>query len=110
MNADMAELSLQVDDWIDKYICKPADLTVVDFYLEYLNTNNFKFYINLVRKVESVKLRDKKFIVNWFYEDGDEDIIEKGEAMSSSLDIPFNFILISDYRYIDTSPSPAPDI
>jgi len=39
-----------------------------------------------------VHLKHKKFIINWFYEEGDEDILERGEYFSSILNIPFNFI------------------
>ena len=39
---------------------------------------------------------DKKYIINWYYEEGDEDILEKGEYISSVLNIPFNYIMIGD--------------
>jgi hypothetical protein len=39
---------------------------------------------------------NKKYSINWYYEEGDEDILEKGEDISSALNIPFNFIMISD--------------
>jgi hypothetical protein len=42
-----------------------------------------------------VTLKNKKFVVNWYYEEGDEDILERGEYFSSVLDIPFNFFMIS---------------
>jgi hypothetical protein len=96
MIGNIIEFSRQIDDWIDKYLIDPADLTCVDFYLEYLNTNNLKFYISLLKKIETVKLKNKKLMINWYYEEGDEDIIEKGEYISSVLDIPYNFIMLSD--------------
>jgi SiaC family regulatory phosphoprotein len=96
MVANVIEFSKQIEDWIDKYICNPADLTCVDFYLEYIDTNNFKIYISLLSKIESVKLKNKKYIINWYYDEGDEDIIEKGEYISSVVEVPFNFIMIPD--------------
>ncbi|HEY5124358.1 MAG TPA: DUF1987 domain-containing protein [Ignavibacteria bacterium] len=96
MNGNVTKFYKQIEDWIDKYICNPADLTCVDFYLEYLNTNNLKFYISLLNKIESVKLKNKKYIINWYYEEGDEDILEKGEYISSVLDVPFNLIMNSE--------------
>jgi hypothetical protein len=41
-------------------------------------------------------LKNKKYIINWYYDEGDEDIIEKGEYISSITEVPFNFIMISD--------------
>src|ERR1035437_9399454 len=94
MNANVIEFSKQIEDWIDSYICNPADLTCVDFYMEYLNTNNLIFYISLLKKIETVRLKNKKFMVNWYYDEGDEDILEKGEYISSVVEVPFNFIMI----------------
>ena len=96
MFADVNDFTKQLEVWIEEYICDPADITCVDFHLEYLSTNNQKFYITLLRKIEPIKLKNKKYIINWYYEEGDEDILEKGEYISSILDIPFNFIEISD--------------
>ena len=96
MIANVTEFSKQIEDWIDIYICHPADLTCVDFHLEYLNTNNLKFYISLLSKIASIKSLNKKYIINWYYEEDDEDILDKGESISSILDIPFNFIIIPD--------------
>ena len=96
MNVYLPDFSEEIEAWIENYISDPAELTCVDIYLEYLNTNNFKFYISLLQKIEFVKLKSKKYIINWYYDEGDEDIIEKGEYISSILAVPFNFIMISD--------------
>jgi hypothetical protein len=90
------EFSVQIEKWIDEYICNPAEITSVDICLEYFNIINFKNYYKLLRKIETLNLMNKKFIINWYYEEGDEDILEKGEYISSVLNIPFNFIMISD--------------
>ncbi|MGC1390126.1 MAG: SiaC family regulatory phosphoprotein [Bacteroidales bacterium] len=96
MNGNIDEFSVQLEDWIDEYICNPADLTRLDVYLEYFDEINLVIYMSLLKKIESVKLKNKKYIINWYYEEGDEDILEKGENISSVLDMPFNFIMISD--------------
>jgi hypothetical protein len=96
MNPNVADFASRIEDWIDKYLSDPADLTSVDLYLEYINTNNFKFYISLLGKIESLKLKNKKYIFNWYYDEGDNDILEKGEYISAAVEVPFNFIMISD--------------
>jgi hypothetical protein len=53
-------------------------------------------FISILKKITYIRLKNKKFIVNWYYEEGDEDILEQGEYISSVLDIPFNFIKITD--------------
>jgi len=96
MSENVAEFYKQIENWIDAYICNPADLTSVDIYLEYLNSVNSMIFISLLKKITSVKLKNKKFIFNWYYEEGDEDILEQGEYISSVLNVPFNFIMISE--------------
>jgi hypothetical protein len=91
---NVIQFSKEIDIWVNKYICDPADLTCVDFYMEYLNTNNLIFYISLFKKIETVRLKNKKFMVNWYYDEGDEDILERGEYISSVVEVPFNFIMI----------------
>ena len=83
-----------VEKWVDEYIKNPADVTCVDMNLEYFNSASAKVFIHLLEKIKHVSLKNKKFVVNWYYEVGDEDILERGEYFSSILDIPFNFFRI----------------
>jgi len=96
MNGNINELSGEIDEWIDKYIADPAEVTYVDFCLEYFIRANSKVIISLIRKIDSLRLSNKKYVINWFYEEGDDDILEKGEFISEELNIPFNFIEIYD--------------
>jgi sulfur relay (sulfurtransferase) DsrC/TusE family protein len=96
INENVSGFSEQIDEWIDDYISNPAEITTIDIYLEYFNSVNFKIYFNLLKKIGSIRMINKKYSINWYYEEGDEDILEKGEDISSALNIPFNFIMISD--------------
>jgi hypothetical protein len=104
MIQDITVISKPIDAWIEQYLQNPADQTCVDFYLEYINTTNVKFYISLLTRIETLRLKDKKYTINWYYDEGDEDIIEKGEYISSVVEIPFNFIVIADPLISDCNP------
>jgi len=84
-----------VEEWVSEYIKNPADITSVDINLEYFNSASAKVFIHLLQKITYVQLKHKKFIFNWYYEEGDEDILERGEYFASILDVPFNFVRIS---------------
>lgn len=92
---NVAEFFEPVDDWITEYVKDPADVTSVDLVLEYFNSASARVFITLFQKITWVSLRHKKFIFNWYYEDGDEDILERGEYFASVLDVPINFIKTS---------------
>ena len=83
-----------VDDWITEYIKEPAEVTCVDMNLEYFNSGSAKMLVNILQKITYVSLKNKKFIFNWYFEEGDDDILEHGEYFASALDVPFNFIRI----------------
>ena len=81
-----------IEDWISEYITVPADITSVDMNLEYFNSASAKIFIHILQKVTYVTLKHKKFVFNWYYEEGDDDILERGEYFASVLDVRFNFI------------------
>ena len=95
IHENVTEFFAPIEDWVSEYIESPANITSVDITLEYFNSASAKVFIHLLQKLTYVTLKHKKFIFNWYYEDGDEDILERGEYFSSVLDVPFNFIEIS---------------
>ena len=95
MSENLREFYKPIENWVDSYICNPADLTCIDFCLEYSSGTN-SIIFSILKKIKYIRLKNKKLIVNWYYEEGDEDIFEQGEYLSSVLDIPFNFIKICD--------------
>ena len=95
IHENVADFFTPVEDWVTEYIDHPAEITCVDINLEYFNSASAKVFIHLLQKITYVTLKHKKFIFNWYYEDGDEDILERGEYFSSVLDVPFNFIKIN---------------
>jgi hypothetical protein len=96
MNKNAAEFYKQIERWINEYVSNPAKITRVEIYLEYFNSINSKIFISLLRKISEVMLKDKEFIINWYYEEDDEDILAQGENISSVLNIPINMIIISE--------------
>jgi hypothetical protein len=92
IHENVTEFFAPVEVWITDYIETPAEVTCVDLNLEYFNSASAKVFIHLLELIKHVSLKNKKFIFNWYYEDGDEDIFERGEYFASVLDVPFNFI------------------
>jgi hypothetical protein len=98
MNGNLVSLSKPVIDWIDAYICDPAEFTCINISCEYFSGVSSAIMMSLLRKFLYIKLQHKKLSINWYYEEGDEDILEQGEHISSSIDIPFNFIMTTEYK------------
>lgn len=94
IHENAASFFAPVEEWISSYILSPANVTSVDMDLDYFNSASAKIFISLLQKITYVTLRHKKFVINWYYEEGDEDILERGEYFAAILDVPVNFIQI----------------
>ena len=83
-----------IEDWINEYFKNPADITTVEICIEYINSTGTTYLLDLIHKITHIHLRKntKKFIIKWYYNDEDEDMLEQGTFFSSDLDVPFNFI------------------
>lgn len=79
-------------EWVDEYVKSPGPVTTVDIKLEYFNSGSAKFILNILQLLSVVQAAGKKLMINWHYEEGDDDILERGEYYASILDTNFNFI------------------
>ena len=85
-----------IEEWINEYFKNPADITTVEIRLEYINSTGTTYLLDIIHKITHIHLQknSNKFIINWYYRDEDEDMLEKGRFFSTDLDVPFSFIKI----------------
>ena len=84
----------KVVDWIERYVTTPNDITRVDISLEYLNSGTSKFVLQILRRLKTLAINPYSLIINWYFEEGDDDIQERGEYYASILGLRINFIEI----------------
>ncbi len=63
-----------------------------NFALEYFNTSSTKCLLGVLKRLASIQKKGKKVVVNWYYEEDDEDVLEIGEDLSYFVDLEFNFL------------------
>jgi hypothetical protein len=83
----------QVTNWIDAYLLNPAELTKVIIALEFLNSFNTLVLTSTLKKISQVLQQRKKLFIHWYYEEDDVDIFERGEYISSTINVPIDFII-----------------
>jgi hypothetical protein len=88
-----SEVIDQIMDWIDEYLNNPAESTYVTIAFEYLNSFSTTILVSILRKLTNVILQSKKLVIQWYYEEDDEDIFERGEYIAMTFAIPITFIL-----------------
>ncbi|RUA27853.1 MAG: nuclear pore complex subunit [Bacteroidetes bacterium] len=77
-------------DWLDKYVNNPLDSTIFEIKLEYFNTSSSKCLVEIFRKLEKIHDNGKKVVVEWYFDEEDEDMEESGEDFKEIIKIPFN--------------------
>lgn len=81
-------------EWLEEYGKNPKDLTQVKIQLEYFNTSSSKSILDVFKKLEAIHKGNHEIIVNWYYEEDDEDMLEAGEDYESIIRVPFKMIEI----------------
>ena len=81
--------------WIFRYCMKPPSLTNVHIELEYMNSGSAKSILQILKEFTTIAEKGSQVVFNWYYESGDEDMLEKGEYFESILKQKFVFIEIS---------------
>ena len=82
----------QVTNWIDSYLLNPAESTKVTIALEFLNSFNTIVLTSILKKISQLIQQRKKLHIQWYYEEDDVDIFDRGEYISSIIDVPIEFI------------------
>jgi hypothetical protein len=90
------EVIKSIMDWIDEYLKDPAEITYIIIALEYLNSLSTTMLVSILRKLFQVTMKSGKLDIQWYYEEDDEDIIERGEFISTTFRIPIKFKLINN--------------
>jgi hypothetical protein len=81
---------------LDRYSSDPKGMTNVNIQLEYFNTSSSKCILDLFKKLESIHKSGKEVVINWHYEEDDEDMLEAGEDYQAIIKIPFKMIEVEE--------------
>jgi len=93
-----SDFSGQIIDWIDAYLLNPAKKTTVVLALEYLNSFNSIILVDLLRKFMVLRENSYAFEIQWYIEEGDDDLLERAQYISSSLDSYIEYIMTEDIK------------
>ena len=75
---------------LGRYASSPTDPTQVNIQLEYFNTASSKCILDVLRTLETIHSKGNKVIINWYYEEDDEDMREVGEDYQAIVNMTFN--------------------
>ena len=79
-------------DWVDSYLKDPSTLTEISIILEYVQSGDVRIIMEILSKFNALKDTNHKVVINWYYENGDDDQKDLGDSISESMKLPFNLI------------------
>ena len=77
---------------VDQYSSESLE---VNMALEYFNTSSSKCIYQLFKSIKKLNTSGTKVVVNWIYDEEDEDMREVGEDYSDILDLDMNYMALS---------------
>jgi len=84
--------------WMENFLTdlNPQKELTFDFKLEYFNSSSAKYLLDILYKLTEFNAKGLAIIVNWFYEEGDDDMLEAGQEMSRMVKFKFNYIIAEE--------------
>lgn len=83
--------------WIENYKNGKPGRLECEFYFKYLSSSSHKMVNNIFSKLCVLHKDGKNISVDWYYDEGDDDIMEIGNDYRQSLNIPLQLIPKSDF-------------
>ncbi len=85
------EFYQKVLDNLDEYAFSGGEQFTANIAFEYFNTSSSKCLFDVFKRLSKIEDSGKSITINWYYEEGDDDMMEAGEDYSDLLDLDFNF-------------------
>lgn len=79
-------------DWSLEYARNPQQKTTINIELEHFNTSSSKCLINFLKNLELIHRSEKEVLINWYYEEDDEELMEAGELFQEITGLPVTMI------------------
>ncbi len=78
--------------WLNEFIAVPNDITI-NISFEYFNSTSARILLMILQTAKQIKKQGKILIINWYYDENDDNIKESGSDFASLVKEEFNFIL-----------------
>lgn len=89
---DVKEFYNPILKWFDEYSKSPNKQTIVKIKMDYFNTASSKMILELFEVIQKVHSSGNETIVEWYYQEDDEDMQDAGQDYSDLIEVPFKLI------------------
>jgi len=78
--------------WFDEYSKIPNPHTLLKIKMDYFNTASAKKILELFEVMKKVHSSGSETVVEWYYQEDDEDMQDAGQDYSDLIEMPFKLI------------------
>jgi hypothetical protein len=82
--------------WLDSFSSEAPDKVVAKINLEYFNTSSSKYILEVLKRLKNILRDGKEVLVQWYYEEDDEEMMETGEDYEDVSGLPFEIIAVEE--------------
>lgn len=92
--------------WIDTYekslfylssLSTNEKIITLNFKLDYFNSSSLKIFMDLINRLHTMSnnVHHVKLIINWFYDEDDDDMLDSGKEFEKMTGVEMNFLVNS---------------
>ena len=85
-----------VHEWMVNYASNSSKLTNVLLGFEFINTTSIKWIYAILKEMNRIPDLNQNVRISWYYEVGDEDMLDLGFILRSLVSCPFQIIEVED--------------
>jgi hypothetical protein len=85
-----------VYEWMSNYAAESSGMTEVQLAFEFINTTSIKWVYAILKELNRIPDLSQRAKISWFYETGDEDMLDLGFILRSLVSCPFQIIEVDD--------------
>lgn len=101
---NVREFYMPVINWFENTIANIENIKqkyqdtpmVFEIKLSYFNSASAKFILDILLYINQIHEKGLKTKINWYYEDGDEDMRDVGEELAEMVDFDFKYIIMKE--------------
>jgi hypothetical protein len=88
-----SKLYKQMIAWVKKLMTEPPRHIELNLKYEYCDSASLKNIFEIFKIIREAQDKSSTtFVVNWYYEEGDNEIYDQGEYLQQHVKVPFNLI------------------
>ncbi len=98
MPEDASAFYWQILDWLNAYkehiidkIPGAGNIIKLNFRLTYCNSASAKFLLSIMEKLKALKDSGISLEINWYYDAGDDLMLDDGRDLAETINMSFNF-------------------